>query len=536
MNEDIGARGGKNDRRRVIKIHNKKLKKIQDEELEELEKEVKKTQISNILKLIPLTIIGQTLRLIEKPAKKETSKEEVVEKVISNDNTQVEKPRQKEGTIIVFRYPKKVTEKEEKDQVEKKETPEKAEIEKEIITLVEEIKQVEKEEQKQEVKKETSKGIGAPEEQETPIETLTEVISSPKEKRLEEVEDNTLLNIKTKQIVDVYYKELKDIRSDLRHLIFDYNVMVDSSDDLYTSKEATELLESLSLLIDKIEELKRKLKVENLDKYDENYIYTLIERYLQEFKNKKVLKDIKDSELFIDISEKIDEISSKKDKLKKKVEKRKEILQDKEDKYQEIKEKYYSIDRFNDQMYALQQEQEALLKRVKEKVDNAVTVEEKVKTEIEYFDISARRLMRLLALEMLIPGLRGAKRTLTATALYAYYMRKLMNPKVTTKKYKEIKAIDYSDVIEGSIDDLEKLEESLSSATDQIDKIIKKFKEDYKEFMDIIPEYNSFLSKLDRVKSSLKEKESELSNIKSEQKQQLEKNKVNVKKIATIEM
>ena len=143
-------------------------------------------------------------------------------------------------------------------------------------------------------------------------------------------------------------------------------MMVDESDDLYTSKEADKLLDSLNYLIKKVDELKRKIKVDNLDKYDENYIYTLIEDYLKEFRDKKAIKEIKDSNLFIDISEKIDELSSKKDKLKKKVENRKETLKIKEDNFKDLKEKYYNLDRFNDYMYAVEKEQESLLRSIKD--------------------------------------------------------------------------------------------------------------------------------------------------------------------------
>jgi len=105
MNEEIGARGGKNDRRRVIKIKNNKLKELQ--EIEELEREVKKKQISNLIKLIPLTIIGQTLKIFD--IKKEEKQQE--------ENEPIEKDKKEEpnviikGKIIVYKNPKQVKEK-----------------------------------------------------------------------------------------------------------------------------------------------------------------------------------------------------------------------------------------------------------------------------------------------------------------------------------------------------------------------------------------------------------------------------------------
>ncbi len=527
MNEDIGARGGKNDRRRVIKIKNNKLKELQ--EIEELEREVKKKQISNLIKLIPLTIIGQTLKIFD--IKKEEKKQEEKETVDNKEITKKEEPNVIiKGKIIVYKNPKQV-----------KEKP----ISKEP-NIIEDIPIIEKEKVIEETKKEVA--------EKEPVKTtplVLPIISQKVEEKQEEAtvipkeivnkEEVTTSNevldrIKSKEIVDVYYKELRDIRSDLKNLIFDYNILADQSNDLYTSKEAEKLLDSLNYLIKKIEELKRKLQVENLDKYDENYIYTLIEKYVEEFNNKKVIKEIKDSDLFIDISSKIDELASKKDKLKNKVSKRKDTLKGKEDKFNEIKEKYYSMDYFNDQMYALQKEQEALLKRVQEKVATATTIEEKVRTKVEYFDNNARNLLKLFALEMLIPGARGAKRVVTASALYLYYMDRMMHPKVTTEKYKEIRVVDYSYTIEKSIDELEKIDDSIIRTTKEIDKIINSFKKDYSEFMDVIPEYNDFLYKLNKVKENLQEKEKEISSIKEGQEKQLEINKVNVKKRGIYDM
>ena len=52
-------------------------------------------------------------------------------------------------------------------------------------------------------------------------------------------------------------------------------------------------MDRLSEVIEKIELLKSKINIDNLNKYDDNYIYTLIEEYLSEFKNGKVISSIK---------------------------------------------------------------------------------------------------------------------------------------------------------------------------------------------------------------------------------------------------
>ena len=498
MNETIGARGGKNDRRRVIKIKNKKLK-----ELKEIEKEIRKKQISNIIKLIPIAIIGSS------------------EKLLENNKEEKEQIKEQKEVVIINIKKEKISkkEKEEEKVISKEETP----IKEEFI-----VNKPKKGNNEQEEIKEII----------TNNEDVVPTINIIRNEISNEEKDNTedLKKVKAQKIIDTYSKELKSIRTDLRHLIFDYNMMVDESDDLYTSKEADKLLDSLNYLIKKVDELKRKIKVDNLDKYDENYIYTLIEDYLKEFRDKKAIKEIKDNNLFIDISEKIDELSSKKDKLKKKVENRKEKLKIKEDNFKDLKEKYYNLDRFNDYMYAVEKEQESLLRSIKDKVAKAKTEKERVQTEIEYLDGLSKRLIALMALQMIIPKAYGAKRAVTAAVLYAYFMERMLNAKVKTKKYKEIRVIDYTKDIENRIDELDSITSSLNKTSKEIDKIIKSFKKDYKEYIDIFPEYKSFISNLNKVKDDLEEKEEEIKQIKKEQEKQLDINKVQIKQRGIYDM
>ena len=74
-----------------------------------------------------------------------------------------------------------------------------------------------------------------------------------------------------------------------------------------------------------------------------NSYYTEYEQYIDEFNNKQVVKEIKDSPLYIMISEKIEELDENKDIFKKKVEKRKDKLNIDEEKLNKLKEQYYDF-------------------------------------------------------------------------------------------------------------------------------------------------------------------------------------------------
>ena len=274
MNETIGVKGGHNDYRRTLTITKKqkdKLKKYQEEkELKELEKEVKKKQVYTVIKTLPLIITGATLNELTK--RKDKQKEDLEEEkdIVFEDNKPTKKIVivLKDGTKQVIEVPIKT----ELNQEIKKE---------EKTTLVQ------KEEKKEEKKEE--------------IEVLEEKkkTSSINFEELTDKQKDKLQKLQARKIIDVYEKELKDIRYELRNLIIDYNTLVDEEDKIIKSEEEEKLLDRLNYIIKKIEELKEKIKIEDLDKYDDNYIYTLIEEYLSDFKDKKVIKEIKDSPLYI---------------------------------------------------------------------------------------------------------------------------------------------------------------------------------------------------------------------------------------------
>jgi len=68
MNENIGAKGGNQDRKRTLIIKNKKLKrlkKLKEEELEKkIEKEIKKNDIKTFIKVIPLVVFGESFKIL----------------------------------------------------------------------------------------------------------------------------------------------------------------------------------------------------------------------------------------------------------------------------------------------------------------------------------------------------------------------------------------------------------------------------------------------------------------------------------------
>ena len=400
---------------------------------------------------------------------------------------------------------------------QKQETIKEDSIEEEIVEVLEDSP---KEETKKEEKIVPSVGR---ETLENSIEETTgfEELSPEIEKKLQD--------LKSRRIVEAYEDSLKDIRYELRKSIYEYNVLSNELDGVVVSKEATVILDRLSDLIDKLEDLKRKIRIDNLDKYDDNYIYYLIEEYLEEFQSGKVIKEIKDSPLYIMISSKIEEVKKKQDSLHKSVSSKKEQLEAKEKNFEKIKEKYYSIEQMNRELLSFQYDQERMLRDIQDKVRNATTVQEKVKTEIEGLDRQSKRMLRLLTFQMLLPGAKYAKGVASTTAAYLLFMKNVVNPKMVTKKYQVIQVHDYKDLIMSSIEELEDAKKTLSKTSSEIDKMIKEMNEKYGDYAYVIPEWKDLLSNLKRVKQDLEEKQYEMNRLQKEQERELEKNNAKVK-------
>ena len=525
MNETIGAKGGYNDKRRTLIItkqqKEKLIKKQRERDLKKLEEKVKKKQIYTLIKTLPISIGGTALKVLyenaidkNKEVKTKDSndvivKEEYEEKVIVKKETDVREKKvviaDNEGKKIIVKVPIVLNKKIIKYPIKKEEIIKEKEENKESKNEIkEEVKDILKKEEIKKEKKEINNDI-----------SFDELKPELKEK---------LNKLKSRKIIDEYEKQLKDIRYDLRQLISDYNVLVDEGEKSVSSSEAENVLDRLSEVIWKVEELKNKIKIDNLDKYDDNYIYTLIEDYLLEFKDKKFISEIKDSPLYVLISSKLDELDTKKDDLKNKVSSKKEELKEKEESFDKLKDKYYSIDKINKDLVEFQKEQEMYLEEIKRKIEKSVTIEEKVEVEVEAMSRQSRRLLRRLTLAMLFPGTKAARGLALTTAAYLNYTKALLNPKTVTKKYKIVTVEDYGKSIENSIESIDNAESLLRRTDKEIDKLISKIKNEFRDYVGLLDECDKLLSNLQRIKSNINEKEYEMEKLKLQQKRQLEIN------------
>lgn len=425
MNETIGVKGGKNDRRRVFKITRKQLQKIKEQE------ELTKKNITT-----KFTIIS--------PQQKE--KEKIVNKrVIENTSLQ--------AAIIV-------------------------------------------------------------EQNNIPI----------KEANISKKLDN----IKNKEIISYYENKLKEIKIDLKEIIYEYNVIVSETEELYESKQAQYLLDKLNIVISKLEKLKKMIDVPNTEDYDQNYIYNLISEYLDEFEKNNLLAAVKDSELYILISSKLTEISSKKDLLLNTLEDKKNKISLDEEQLEEMKSKYDTFDNFNNTLLRFQADQEYIIKDLEDKIKNSTSIEEKVEIKFKILDSQLKTISTLIAPQLLIPGAKSGVRMAVATASLVFVLRRHIRPKMETTRYRVVNVTDYSKDISNSIIDIEKSLNLLKNSKKQLEKFLIEFKDKYKDYLGKIKACDNLVNNLDNLLISLKEKEEELEIMKKRQEKNLENNNIKV--------
>ena len=544
MDETIGIKGGHQDTVRTMRINKELKRKLveyqEEQEIKELEKDVKRKQRIVLIKSLPIAIAGgviQTLYDVGTGRKRIDKNDEYskwkIKEYDADFTTKArgDKPKQKEK-IVVLPDGRKVTiiipvkeEEEKKEEVveEKKEDVDikdnpmnQPSFPKPIISFPEMVIERVPEEKHAE--------------QDVVVDSILPIkVDEVKEDvPLESSSNYPLDRLKGKKIIEEYEKQLKEIRFDLRNLIFEYNVLVDDSEKMVLSKEAQELLEKLSDVIRKIEILKEKISIEHLEDLDDAYINSLIQEYLSEFQEGRMVKDMKDSPLYILISKKIDEITDKKEKFKDEVEHKKKDYEEREERFDELKEKYAKFDKFNQELEDFQREQERIVKEVAEKVRNAVTVQERVEVQAQVMNRQSRRLLGLLSLGLFFPGNRTAKRMAASTAAYAYFVRNLLNPQTTTRKYQIVTVQDYSKDIEYSINAIDDANYLLKKADKQIDQIIREIRNDFQDYFGVIPECDMLLANLEKIKRDLHEKEYEMDKTKQQQELLLKKNNAKV--------
>lgn len=305
MNQTIGAKGGRRDRQRHFKILRRNKEKLSKEQLEALEKKVKKRQLINIFTLVPIAIIGAVTATVTgltispsrrkdyKDVKKEETKEdEVIDLVLEEPIKEIKKP-----TITI-----------EKEIIFTKQDEDKLENE---LSKIKSKKIIEEYEDKL---KELRYKLKNNYYEKSIIEEVKSLEDNPSSKNLDKInilidkldnyKDNIVIN--TSYLVEEnYIKEL--VNEDIKNIKEESNLVEESKSELFKSIDS------------KVEEIK-KIESNTKEDLDQQKVWKNIdEEKLEEIKEKdlNIEKHKNDLIKFQDEEDKINKIVH--EKLKKEV-------------------------------------------------------------------------------------------------------------------------------------------------------------------------------------------------------------------------
>ena len=479
MNETIGSKGGRQDKKRTIIITKAKKKKLQEnfqkkkqEKLKKLEKEVKNLQIASLFFDIPISIGGN-----------------IIETVL---NTRISKNEE--------RKEEKSLEIEELHQADKKESFEGLE-EKNIHPVTEvEVKEIKQDR--------------------IPIKEVEE--TAPKDEFLKKEAD--------KKIVSNYENRFKEIKREFKNIIYETTVLEEQSNQVPEKKTAEDLLNQVNTVIEKLEELKEKIKI---DLEDNQELTDLIDSYMDEFQNKQEVESIKDSNLYILLAGKVEEAKLQAINLSEKVEIKKDKLELNEEQFNLLKERFNSFENFNNQLIAFQNDQDNLLIDLEEKVKNSVSITEKATYQVKAMNKQSKKLLSLLTLPMLIPGNRSAKVMASSTAAYIYFLKQILSPKYKKKRYRVIEVTNYQKELEENLIRIDNTIDLLLKTSKKIEEMINQIEIEFQNYE--IPEYQELIGNLKKIRKEMQEKEEELKKTKQNQEKLLEENKEKVKTMSKVE-
>ncbi len=519
MNENIGARGGKNDRKRSLAISRKKLKKIK--ELKKLEKEVKNIQIKNALTVVPIVIVGNVLETLLNITKKEAKSPLILPKSDSTNFKKITFIMPDENNNLIEVTLKKEDYKNKIFKVESNDTKKVIKILKEHPEVVEKIEIVNKD-----------KGVEVKEVKQDAIQIIETPINKKNIEDIVLTEIPQIDNAINHKIAEEYTKNMKEVRSELRELEYEYDVIADNYENIYESKEIALLINKLNDLIKKLESLKDKIELPKGLESD-NYISHLVNEYMDEFDKNNLVNEIKDSNLYINISKKLDELNNIKDNLTVNLEDRKDKLEINENRLEELKDKYSGIEDFNSEIKNIVKNQQSILKELKDKVANAKTTTHAVQIKATTISSQNRRIRNMMARNRR-RGARGANRLAILAATSINFIRNVINPQYETRTITNTNVIDYSKDIENEISNIEKSLSRLIRVSKELDKITEEVKKQFSDYIGKVKEIDNLLDELDQMKEQIKNQKEELEIIKEKEDKNLKTNNYQVQYVKKI--
>ena len=313
-------------------------------------------------------------------------------------------------------------------------------------------------------------------------------------------------NIANKKILIEYENKLKDIKNDLRKITYEFSLLTLPKIEDENKEDVEELFSKINLVIRKISNLEDKITFNN-SYLEDNYLDYVVEKYLDEFKIGKQVTEIKDSPLYILISEKINQLEMAKETLKDRVNIEKLKLLPEE--IINMKSEYYNFNNINNELLNIQYEQDSLLRELMGNTNN-ITIADRTKEEIKYLSIESSIILKKLKKINLVPGVRSGKAIAFLSATMLLSIKKVKYQRHKNINYKVITINDYDKNLETDIDKIYSTRKLLTKTSTRLKMFITYLNNNFSQYIKYSDDAKELLDNLYAIKDIVDEKEYEI--------------------------
>lgn len=319
-------------------------------------------------------------------------------------------------------------------------------------------------------------------------------------------------NMANKKILIEYENKLKDIKNDLRKITYEFSLLTLPKIEDENKEDVEELFSKINLVIRKISNLEDKITFNN-SYLEDNYLDYVVEKYLDEFKIGKQVTEIKDSSLYILISEKINQLEMAKETLKDRVNIEKLKLLPEE--IINMKSEYYNFNNINNELLKIQYEQDSLLRELMGNTNN-ITIADRTKEEIKYLSIESSIILKKLKKINLVPGVRSGKAIAFLSATMLLSIKKVKYQRHKNINYKVITINDYDKNLETDIDKIYSTRKLLTKTSTRLKMFITYLNNNFSQYIKYSDDAKELLDNLYAIKDIVDEKEYEIGKLEEE--------------------
>ncbi len=525
----IGARGGKKDRKQILKNEKRKRKeriKAEEEKLVQEEKKKEKEEKGKIL--------------IQEKEKEEKQEENQKEKSTPSPRKHLfggkepfeeksrKEPEKNKEIPPILPYPLPIPKKRKEQEPEKQQRKE---------------QEIEKKQKKEKESKEQERQLPKIEKEEPPILTVEEkevFQSKPfpfkeEETIKKESDEEDTENALEYKVVNELERLLKNCNYELKKIYVELNVLQKESENMETIREVEDALEEIERLLTYLEQIKKQLEVIS-DSYNLDLIHRLhdrtftdlVEEYKSQVKSERQIENtvsnIKRNEEYTSLMKRILVFEQMQQTLREEIERKKEEIELREEEFEKGKEAFLPIEAMKEQIDRYIKESERRLVTMTQKVQEAVRQTTKTEIRLHYSMEAIARSLLLLHMIRKNPLRNANGMAAIQTLITLNLLKQILIPEKQKIQLTEYHYTDYQDMIHQSLNDTKEINQIIESGFTQIKDLRTYIEKEFGAYKDSLPEYKDLLASMDKIEKELSERAQNMKNIQSEMERNLESN------------